>query len=66
MKSSSGLLEIKPISGAVGAEIRGVDLRDNIPEGQFSEIRSGFGEYGVIFFRDQKLTPDEEITFARR
>ena len=66
MKSSSGLLDIKPISGAVGAEIRGVDLKDNIPEEQFLEIKSAFGEYGVIFFRDQKLTPEQEITFARR
>lgn len=66
MKSSSGLLDIKPISGAVGAEIHGVDLKDNIPEEQFSEIKSAFGEYGVIFFRDQKLTPEQEITFARR
>ena len=37
MKSSSGLLDIKPISGAVGAEIHGVDLKDNIPEEQFSD-----------------------------
>ena len=66
MKSSSGSLDIKPISGAVGAEIHGVDLKDNIPEEQFSEIKSAFGEYGVIFFRDQNLTPDQEITFARR
>ncbi len=66
MKLSSGLLDIKPISGAVGAEIHGVDLKDNIPEEQFSEIKSAFGEYGVIFFRDQKLTPEQEITFARR
>ena len=66
MKSSSGLLDIRPISGAVGAEIHGVDLKDNIPEEQFSEIKSAFGEYGVIFFRDQKLTPEQEITFARR
>ena len=66
MKSSSGLLDIKPISGTVGAEIHGVDLKDNIPEEQFSEIKSAFGEYGVIFFRDQNLTPEQEITFARR
>ena len=66
MKSSSGSFDIKPISGAVGAEIHGVDLKDNIPEEQFSEIKSAFGEYGVIFFRDQNLTPDQEITFARR
>ena len=30
MKSSSGLLDIKPISGAVGAEIHGVDLKDKL------------------------------------
>ena len=56
MKSSSGLLDIRPISGAVGAEIHGVDLKDNIPEEQFSEIKSAFGEYGVISVSYTHLT----------
>ncbi len=59
-------IEVKPISGAVGAEIRGVDLADDLPEEQFSEIRNAFAENGVIFFRDQTLSPEQHVAFAKR
>tara|TARA_B100000131_G_scaffold303261_1_gene327167 strand:- start:2308 stop:3153 length:846 start_codon:yes stop_codon:yes gene_type:complete len=60
------LIDVKPISGAIGAEIYGVDLKKHIEENQFEEIRTAFGQFGVIFFRDQNLSPEEEILFAKR
>ena len=66
MVSSSSLLDIKPIAGMVGAEIHGVNLNEHISKEQFADIKSAFGEYGVIFFRDQNLSPEKEIAFARR
>ena len=60
------LIDVKPISGAIGAEIYGVDLKKHIEENQFEEIRIAFGQFGVIFFRDQNLSPEEEILFAKR
>jgi taurine dioxygenase len=33
---------------------------------QFDEIRSAFAQYGVIFFRDQDLTPEQHLAFAKR
>ena len=60
------LIDVKPISGAIGAEIYGVDLKKYIEENQFEEIRTAFGQFGVIFFRDQNLSPEEEISFAKR
>ena len=30
-----------------------------------AEIRHAFGEYGVVFFRDQQLTPEQHLAFAR-
>ncbi len=60
------LIDIRPVAGAIGAEIHGVDLKKEIPKNQFKEIKSAFGEYGVIFFRDQSLNPEEEISFAQR
>ena len=59
-------IEVKPLSGAVGAEIYGADMSAEVDEKQFSEIRSAFLSHGVIFFRDQELSPEQHIAFARR
>ena len=64
MTSSYSLIDIRPLSGAIGAEIHGVDLNKAISKEQFLEVKSAFGQYGVIFFRDQNLTPEKEIAFA--
>ena len=60
------LIDVRPKSGSVGAEIFGVDLSKEISKEQFLEIRRAFEEFGVIFFRNQYLTPDEEIEFAEK
>ena len=61
--TSFSTINVKPLSGFVGAEIDGINLK-KISEEQFVEIKMAFGEYGVIFFRNQSLLPQEEITFA--
>lgn len=60
---SFSTINVKPLSGYVGAEIDGINLK-KISKKQFEEIKIAFGEYGVIFFRNQSLSPQEEITFA--
>ena len=62
--STSGL-RVSRTSTAVGAEIRDVDLR-RLTDEQFEQIREIFLDAGVIFFRDQTLTPEDHIAFARR
>jgi taurine dioxygenase len=59
-------IEVRPIAGALGAEIHGVDLAQDISDTQFAQIRQVFCEHGVIFFRDQELTPEQHIAFAKR
>ena len=59
-------LQVNPLSGAVGAEILGVDLRDRLSNSQLAEIRRAYHDYGVIFFREQPLTPEQHIAFAQR
>jgi taurine dioxygenase len=59
-------IEIRPLSGAVGAEIFGVDIAAGLSDAQFAAIEGAYGEHGVIFFRDQTLTPEQHIAFARR
>jgi taurine dioxygenase len=59
-------LEIIPASGALGVEIRGVDLAKPLDAGTVSEIRSHLAEQGVVFFRDQTITPQQQIAFAAK
>lgn len=58
-------LEVKPISGALGAEIGGVDLSRPLEARTLAQIRQALLDHAVIFFRDQKLTPETQIAFAR-
>ena len=59
-------IEIVPTGAALGAEIRGVDLREPLDEGEFAAIERAYDEHGVIFFRGQKLTPPQQVAFTRR
>ncbi|NQU61305.1 MAG: TauD/TfdA family dioxygenase [Rhodospirillales bacterium] len=56
----------RPISAALGAEIDGVDLSKDLPDAVIAEIRRALLEYLVIFFRDQDITPEQHLAFARR
>ena len=60
------LIRVEPASPHVGAEISGVDLARPIAADAFAEIRRAFGQYGVVFFRDQDLTPEQHVAFAER
>ena len=61
----SRALEIRPVAGALGAEISGVDLAQ-VDDGTIAEIRQAWLEHLVIFFRDQDLSPAQFLAFARR
>src|SRR5260370_12955270 len=56
---------VMPLAPFVGAEMSGVDLAAPSGEPELAEIRRALGEYGVVFFRDQQLTPEQHIAFAR-
>ena len=66
MTGSSERLDIRPLAGALGAEVLGVDLSRRLGNSDFAAIRDAFHDHGVIFFRDQELTPEQHIAFARR
>jgi taurine dioxygenase len=55
-----------PVGSTVGAEISGVDLRRALSEDVVAELRQALYDYKVIFFRDQPLTPQQHVGFARR
>src|SRR5262245_2899797 len=56
----------EPMSPTVGAEINGVSLAEPLDEETFEEIHRALLEFKVIFFRDQDLTPERHVAFARR
>ena len=66
MNTDYNTIEVTPLSRSVGAELSGVDIAADISAKQFAEIRRAFTDHGVIFFRDQIITPDQHIEFARR
>ncbi len=59
-------ITVEPIAGALGAEIRGVDLASDLPEETVAEIRRAWLTHLVVFFRDQELSSDTFLAFARR
>src|SRR5258708_6629688 len=59
-------IDARPTSGAVGAEIFGLDLSNGLDDSDVSELRAALNKYGVIFFRDQTISPEQQIAFAER
>jgi taurine dioxygenase len=61
-----GLIEVRLLSGARGAELSGVDLAAAPSDDVVAEIRAALLRYGVICLRDQKLSREAQLAFARR
>ena len=58
-------MEVRPIAGALGAEILGVDLSRPPDPATVAAIRAAWLEHLVVFFRGQALTPPQQLAFAR-
>jgi len=57
---------IHPVTGTLGAEISGVDLSQSLDDATVAVINQALLDNLVIFFRDQHITPEQQIAFARR
>ena len=58
-------IEVRPIAGALGAEITGVDVAQPLGAEVIAEIRRAFLDHLVVFLRNQALTPQALLGFAR-
>ena len=58
-------LEVSPTGAALGAEVKGVDLR-SLEEAEFAAVLAAWYAHGVLLFRGQTLTPDDLTAFSRR
>ena len=59
-------VNIRQASPNVGAFVEGVDLSKDMDTGTVSQLHEALGAHGVLFFRDQNLTPDQHIAAAER
>ena len=58
------MLDIKPLAGALGAEIGGMDLSKDLDEQDLLRLRKLLNEYEVIFFREQDIDPARQKALA--
>src|ERR1700748_3823418 len=58
--------EIRPLAGALGAELHGIDLAGGLADTTVRAIRRALLDHLVIFFRDQDLSPARFLALARR
>jgi len=58
--------EINPLSDALGAEVRGLDLSAPLDDATFAAVHRVHLDYLVVVFRDQNLTPQQQIAFSQR
>lgn len=62
-------LDLAPVAGALGAEVRDLDLglvADDACNVSGDDVLDALYEHKVLFFRDQKLTPEQQIAFSAR
>jgi len=58
-------VQIEPLAGALGAEVRGVDLR-SLDDAGWREIKSAFLKYAVLAIRGQQLEPADLMQVGAR
>ena len=63
---TSTLLDLRRVSGALGAEIRDVDLAQDLDDDTVAAIRAAWLEHLVLVFPNQNLSPDRQLAFANR
>ena len=59
-------LVVRPVTAVVGADISGIDLGQPLSDDVRQALLDAVLEYGVLFFRDQDVTPDQHLAFARQ
>ena len=61
MKAS---LEIEPLTGVLGARIKGLDLKSDLDADVIKDLRNTICEFEVAIIPDQNLSPEDQVTFS--
>jgi alpha-ketoglutarate-dependent taurine dioxygenase len=59
-------VSVEPLTGSIGAELHGLDLRSPLADTTIAGIRRALLRWRVVFLRDQHITPSELVAFGRR
>ena len=59
-------VDVRPLSGSIGAEVRGIDISNDLDDEVIASIRAAWLEHLVLFFPGQDLTPERQQAFAAR
>lgn len=57
---------IRPLDGPLGAEVLDLDLSRPLGDATIADIRQAWLEHHVLVFRDQRITPAQQVDFSRR
>jgi taurine dioxygenase len=66
MPERPSAITIEPLNPVVGAELHGLDLRQEQSDEDIRAIKAALDRHGVVFFRDQDITPEQHLKFGRR
>ncbi len=64
--NSPELIEVRPLTLHIGAEIDGIDLTQPLSSAAVGEIRDALLQWKVVFFRDQHIDHQQHVDFARQ
>jgi len=59
-------ITIRPFDGPLGAEVIGLDLSRPLAQADFARIHRAHLDYHVLVFRDQRITPEQQVVFSKR
>lgn len=59
-------IKIEPLNPVIGAELHGLDLREELPDEDIRAIKEALDRHQVVFFRDQDLSAEQQLAFGRR
>lgn len=66
MARSIDSISAHPLNPVIGAELRGIDLSRDLSDEEIGIVQEALNTYQVVFFRDQNITPEQQLAFARR
>jgi len=58
-------IEVRPVTGVIGAEVTGIDPSRALDDATIDHIRKAWLDHLVLFFRNVDITPEQQIAFAR-
>ena len=59
-------MKVTPSGAHLGAEIEGVDLSRGLDDGTFADIEAALDKHAVIVFRNQDISPSDQLRFSER